>query len=336
MKIFLPFKPRMTGGTSIFVDKFREKAEILGHRVTLKFEPDYEVMLLVVQAPFKYVMHAALNRKLIVQRLDGVNYWSVAGPKFPILNLKGMIIRHLFATSTIYQSEYSKYCCNLFLGKKYREISTIIYNGVNTNIFNPNGNIVTLRDNPDQHILINASDYRRIDQVEPIIESTKIYIKKYHSNTKLILIGNFRGNAKKVIEKHKNNKFLVLLGPIQNNKLAVYLRSSDVFLHTHQNPACPNNVIEAMACGLPICGVSDGAMPELINISKNGYLIPANGNGFWIIRKLDYPEIAKNIATCIKSKSLIKEINYREVKLNYNLDVMVNKYLNFIKDCNAD
>ena len=40
--------------------------------------------------------------------------------------------------------------------------------------------------------------------------------------------------------------------------------AGDVFLAFHRNEACPNVVLEAMACGLPILYVESGATPELV------------------------------------------------------------------------
>ena len=61
------------------------------------------------------------------------------------------------------------------------------------------------------------------------------------------------------------------LGPINNSEVARYARGADVFVISHLNPPCPNNVIEAMACGLPIVGTNTGAMSELVN--DNGLLV---------------------------------------------------------------
>jgi glycosyltransferase involved in cell wall biosynthesis len=108
--------------------------------------------------------------------------------------------------------------------------------------------------------------------------------------------------------------------------LPQYERGSDLFLFTHLNPACPNNIIEAMACGLPICGVSDGAMTELVANSVGGLLLPVDGNAFWRRRPYNTALFAKNInelitmKTAFAQKSRVRAVNY------FSLEKMLDEY----------
>ena len=79
-----------------------------GHEVFFEYRPDYDILFLIVQAPFQYLLEATKKKIPIVQRLDGVWYYSVAGWKFPLYNLKAMLIRHFFSDFSVYQSKYSK------------------------------------------------------------------------------------------------------------------------------------------------------------------------------------------------------------------------------------
>jgi glycosyltransferase involved in cell wall biosynthesis len=58
------------------------------------------------------------------------------------------------------------------------------------------------------------------------------------------------------------------------------LFSSDI------NAACPNSVIEALACGLPVIAYDTGALPELL--TNGAGCIAAYGGNVW---KLDQPNI---------------------------------------------
>lgn len=328
MKIFLPFTVQSIGGTSTFAAKFKEGIERRGHQVSFEFSEDYDILFLIAQGPFEYLLHAKKNNKPIVQRLDGVYYWSVASWKFPFFNAKAAYIRHFFTDFTVYQSEYSQYCVNRFLGREANEKSTTIYNGVDLNLFKPSGPRQELRDNPTQKIFFTASAFRRADQIIPIIEAVGIYRKKYNNNCQLVIAGNFKGKVANVPDQYRHFPYLRFLGRVNNPDLPAYERAADIFLHTHLNPPCPNNVIEAMACGLPICGVADGGMPELVQEGRNGLLVPAVGDAFWRRRSIDVVAFADNMQKILERRNKYSQMSRRIAEEYFSLDSMIADYAN--------
>jgi glycosyltransferase involved in cell wall biosynthesis len=252
----------------------------------------------------------------------------VAKWKYPLLNFPPLFIRKFFSDYTIYQSNYSKYCANAFLGKKKNEKYSIIYNGVDTTFFSPDGERMdTLRDNPKQKLFITVSKFRRYDQIMPIIEALEIYKKKYSTNFKLLIIGDFCREVEHIPSQFRRFTHLDFLGKIRNEDLPKYERSSDLFLMTHLNPPCPNNVIEAMACGLPICGVNDGAMGEITAPGENSLLIPSEEDAFWKRRTYDTGQLADNIHSMVSNLNSYSA-NARKVAVEkFSLDDMTARYL---------
>jgi glycosyltransferase involved in cell wall biosynthesis len=330
MKIFLPFKIKGIGGTATFAAKFKGGMEARGHQVFFEEPEDYDVLFLNVQAPFRYLFDAKKKGKKIVQRLDGTYYWSVAGWKYPLFNLKARIIRHFFADFTVYQSHYSKYCAEKFLGKKRKDPSEIICNGVDLDIFSPQGEKQDVRDNPDQKIFFTASAFRREDQITPILEALEVYKSKYTDNFKFLVAGTFSPKISHIPEKWAYFKNIQFIGKIENSDLPTYERAADVFLFTHLNPPCPNNVIEALACGLPICGVADGAMPELIKSKENGLLIAAQGDAFWKGRQYDADSFSDNLDNIMKGKVFCNRESRYDVENRFALDQMINNYISIL------
>ena len=325
MKIFLPFKVTDIGGTSTFAKKFKLGMEKLGHEVNLDYSNDYDVMFLIVQCPFKYLFDAKKRGVKIVQRLDGAYHWSVGGWRFPIFNTKAAIIRHFFADYTIYQSQFSRDCVNRFLGPKHHEQSSIIYNGVDTTVFSPVGSRENLRDNSKQLIFLTASAFRHESQIVPIFKSLDYYAKAINANFKLVIAGSFTERLSILPDNYKGRSYVKFVGKVSNEKIANYARSADVFLFTHPNTSCPNNVIEAMACGLPICGIADGAMPELVD--KNvGRLMNVSGTGFWRQRKFDVVKFANNLAIVTNNRTRFSLFARKSVVNRYSLQTMCMKY----------
>ncbi len=328
MKIFIPFTLKDTGGTSTFAQKFKQGLEQRGHEVFFEFQKDYDILFVIVQCNPLYLLHAKRNKKKIIHRLDGVYYWSVAKWKYPLLNLAPRLIHKFFADFTVYQSRYSQYCAEKFLGRKKEGKFSIIYNGMDTALFSPIGEkIDNLRDNPDQKIFLTVSKFRRKDQILPLIEALEIYKNKYNRNFKFLIIGDFSREVADIPSQFKKFTQLNFIGKIKNEDLSKYERSSDVFLMTHLNPPCPNNILEAMACGLPICGINDGAMSEITVPGKNSLLIDSPGDAFWKRRIYDTQKLADNLNSLVKNASFYSDNSRRIVEEKFSLDAMIDNYL---------
>lgn len=336
MKIFLPFKiNNIGGGTSMFAKKFKEGMERRGHEVFFEYRPDYDILLMIVQAPFKYLFEAKRRKKKIIQRLDGAYYWSTVGPRYFLYNLKAKIIRHFFTDFTIYQSKYCKYCADKFLGRKKHDNYTIIYNGVDLNSFSPEGEKIELRNNPEQKIFFTVSVFRRKEQIVPILKALKIYRDKYDNNFKFIIAGAFMPEVSHIIEKYSDFKNIIFLGNLNNNTVPQYERASDVFLFTQLNPSCPNNVIESLACGLPICGVADGSMLEIIENDKNGLLLPAKGDAFWRMRQYNPEMFADNLNRIVKNRQNFSDAARKFSLERFSVDKMIDLYIKVFIDQTA-
>jgi glycosyltransferase involved in cell wall biosynthesis len=57
-------------------------------------------------------------------------------------------------------------------------------------------------------------------------------------------------------------------------------RSAHLLYSADLNAACPNSVIEALACGLPVLAFDTGALQELV-VGDAGRVVPYGGPGAW-------------------------------------------------------
>lgn len=325
MKIFLPIHLKKTGGTSRFAQNIQQQAAVNGHQVIFDYQPHYDALLVVVSCPLRYLIDAKRRGKPIIHRLDGTYYKStIAGHLYPLYNMKAKLIQHRFADFTIYQSQYSKYCCDIFLGAPRPEQHRIIYNGVDINHFTPDGTHKNLHDNPQQHVFITWSRFRRPDQILPILAAYQAY-RTEHPNSKLIILGNFADELANIADQQI--KQVEFIGPIEHRNLPSFARGADLFVISHQNPPCPNNVLEAMALGLPICGVDDGAMSELTTPGLNSELINTSGDSFDKPRDLDTDAFADNMNKIMQNRSAYSLHSRRLAQRRFRLDEMVNNYL---------
>jgi glycosyltransferase involved in cell wall biosynthesis len=84
------------------------------------------------------------------------------------------------------------------------------------------------------------------------------------------------------------------------HEIARWLAASNVFCLPSHSEGCPNVVIEALSCGLPVVASNVGGIPELLN-SRCGILVPPGDSrqlARGLSRALDYPWNRQEIAKC--------------------------------------
>ena len=64
---------------------------------------------------------------------------------------------------------------------------------------------------------------------------------------------------------------------VTKEKLKDNLRKMSIFVCLEKNPPCPNSVLEALACGLPVVGFDNGSLLELVG-SNAGIIVKQEGN----------------------------------------------------------
>lgn len=56
--------------------------------------------------------------------------------------------------------------------------------------------------------------------------------------------------------------------------IPAFLTGAKFLVHTSQSEGCPNVVMEAMACGLPVVAMETGEIPYLVEDGKTGFVVP--------------------------------------------------------------
>lgn len=190
----------------------------------------------------------------IIQRLDGVYYPSKHSDKYLEFNREMKDIYLNYTDYAIFQSEYSRKQVFEMFGTMPSDRYSIIPNGADLNIFYPSDNQATI---PTR--FITTGNFRNIDMIGPIVESLDL-LQAAGKAFSLDIVGPISLKEKKSI---LSRSYVRNYETLDQPTLANSLRNSDIFLYTHLNPPCPNSVIEAISCGLPIVGYDSGSMSEL-------------------------------------------------------------------------
>jgi len=120
--------------------------------------------------------------------------------------------------------------------------------------------------------------------------------------------GPERGNLEKLIKKLELNN-VTLTGAIPRDDLISLYLEADLYVLPSTAEALPLTILEAMSSGLPIISTTVGAIPEIIENEKNGFLIePHDINALkQAIKKLiNNPSLARKIGCNNRNKILNK------------------------------
>lgn len=149
----------------------------------------------------------------------------------------------------IFQSEFSQ---KMFL--KHFGPTThphrIIYNGVPKS-FSPVGPKYNY---PFEKTLLCSGKWRTHKRLKAIIDGFREL-----KNIGLAILGEDVS-----IDTQEN---ILVLGHISHQQLPFYLRGADAFIHLSWLDWCPNVVVEALACGLPVLCSHNGGTKELVRDS---------------------------------------------------------------------
>ena len=105
-------------------------------------------------------------------------------------------------------------------------------------------------------------------------------LRQRRSDIRLVIVGEgpYRAQLEKQIENGGLGKSVYLAGAQPHESLAEWYNAADIFCLASSSEGCPNVVLEAMACGLPVVTTAAGA--ELVTSSSLGILTDRTGIAF--------------------------------------------------------
>lgn len=239
----------------------------------------------------------------VIQRLDGIYYPSKHGNKHIELNSEIKKIYLKYTDHVVFQSNYSKKQCFEMLGVKDQQNYSIIINGVNKEIFIPDN-----RESASEIIeFITTGNFRNIDMIEPVVAALDSLAGKF--DFRLNIIGPIVNESLKGLLQRD---YVVTHGSKTIYEIAEILPKMDIFIYSHLNPPCPNSVLEAISCGLPVVGFDSGSMNELCWFSKD-LLAYVSDDTFQKYEDFNPEALAEKIELCIDNYSY-----YRKLALDHS------------------
>ena len=323
--------PRVDGlaGVASFRLKFENGLRARGVDITHNTsEPSDAILVLAGTKHLLPLWRARSRGQRIVQRLDGINWvhrvrW--AGLKYTVRAIYGnwnlSFIRARLADEVIYQSQFINRWWNDWY-RPARVPSSVIVNGVDLDQYTPDG----LHERPPMHyrLLIvegsmagglNSGLYYAVELADRISQKFKI---------ELNIVGKVDSHTKNQL-KDQTAFRINFMDTVKREHIPWLMRSSHLLFSAEVNPPCPNSVIEALSCGLPVIGFDTGALSELVQ-GDSGRLAPYGANQ-WKLEQPDIQALADAAEEVLQNNEKFRQSAREHAEENLSLEKMVAQYL---------
>jgi glycosyltransferase involved in cell wall biosynthesis len=188
----------------------------------------------------------------IVLNQNGVAYRGWAGVRTDELNdrLRTVLRR---ADHVVYQSAFCKVAADRFLGEPGGG-SEILHNAVDTAVFAP-----APEPPPGGPLILLGGDQTASYRLETALRTLALL-----PDARLLVTGTVFDSGRDLADELGLAARVLFTGRYAQRDAPSVYRRAHLLLHPKVNDPCPNVVLEALACGLPVVHSESGGTPELV------------------------------------------------------------------------
>lgn len=317
------------GGVTSFRLKFEEGLRTRGVEVINDAEQPADALLVLAGTRHLISLRNAKRRGIrIVQRLDGINWvhrirW--AGLRYTVRAIYGnrnlAFIRSRLADHVIYQSQFIKHWWEDWY-RPARVPSSVIINGADLSRYTPHG----LHERPSGHsrlLVVEGSLAGGLNYgIFNAASLASALAKKFR--VELMIVGHVDGQTKNKL-KDQTAFRLQFMDTVSREHIPWLMRSAHALFSAEVNPPCPNSVIEALSCGLPVIGFDTGSLSELVR-GDAGRLVPYGANP-WKLETPDIPALANAATEVLDDQPRFRTAAREQAEHSFDLETMVDEYL---------
>ncbi len=325
--------PRLAGlgGTASFQSKLTAGLVKRGVEVTYDLhDPDIRVILVV--GGTRYIREIERSRArgaLVVQRLDGINwvhrrrYTGVRHfLRAEINNRLIAYIRRRLADHIVYQSKFVKGWWQEQYGNTGKP-EFVIHNGVDLSLYNPKGPGELPKDIYRLLLVEGRLGGGYHMGLENAVELASQLQNLHRLPVSLRVIGEVPGRLRDQV-KRSTTVPIEWLGVIERMRIPEQDRSAHALFSADLNAACPNAVIEALACGLPVLAFDTGALGELVTDGSGQ--VTDYGGDVWRLDPPDVKTLADASVDVFKRNPQYRRAARALAEKRYDLEQMIDSY----------
>jgi glycosyltransferase involved in cell wall biosynthesis len=267
----------------------------------------------------------------IVQRLDGINWLHRrlrTGARHFLRAEYGnrllALLRARFVSRIVYQSEFVRGWWRECYGAE-RAPTSVIHNGVDLAVFTPNGP----HERPAERFRLLLVEGSLQGGYETGLESALALAERLAETfpLELAVAGRVSPETQTVFQA-KSRLPIQWVGLVPHADIPALDRSAHLLYSSDLNAACPNSVIEALACGLPVAAFATGALPELVT-GDSGRVVPYGGDP-WKLEQPDIPALANAAAQILLEQAHFRTGARARAEAAFGLDRMVEAYVDVL------
>jgi glycosyltransferase involved in cell wall biosynthesis len=266
----------------------------------------------------------------VAQRLDGMNWVHKRTHtglrhylRSEVNNWILATIRRRLADHIVYQSQFSRNLWETVWGP-ISASAEVVYNAVDLAAYQPQGP----GEPPTDHIRIlvveGHLDNGHELEAEHAMRLRSELESRLHTPVELMVAGDVPESIRKSMEARFPG-WVTWKGVVKRSEIPELDRSSHLLFPVEINAACPNSVIEAMACGLPVISFSTGSLSELVD-DDAGRVVPYGGN-YWKLEPGDIPALADAALEVLNDLPAYRQRARQRAERLFGVDEMVEKYL---------
>lgn len=293
--------------------------------------PDCDVVLVIGGTRLLHTLYERKRRGVpIVQRLNGINWIhrrsSTGLRHFLRAELNNQLMRTVrsrFADTVVYQSKFA-------MDWWEREHGTtpcpswVVYNGVPLDQYSPEE--PTKR--PEDRVVLLvvegnlAGGYEiGLDWAMSLAGSVG---ERSDRPVELVIVGKVPDQVRASYDENRNFQ-VRWFGYQPPEEIPKLDRTAHVLFATDIHPACPNSVIEAMACGLPVVSFDTGALGELVQ-GESGRIVDYGGNP-WRLDSPDIQSLSDATMDILGDQPRFRLGARNQAEARFGLERMVDEYL---------
>jgi len=328
----LPRLSESGGGPASFFARFKAGLQRRGIPVTHDPRDPAVTAILIIGGTTQLwdVWRARQRGVRVVQRLNGMNWmhrkrrtpWG-AYLRAERSNWLLSWIRRNLADHIIYQSEFARGWWQTVYGK-VRARGSVVYNGVDLREFSPIGG----NTRPSSHYRLLLVEGRigagNVEGLSNAVELAQEMDRLTPRGVRLQVVGEVDALTREQFERQSGG-ILDWAGQASRDQIPAMDRSAHLLFSADLNAACPNAVVEALACGLPVAAFATGALPELIE-GDCGRVTPY-GSNYWNLEKPDVPTLARAAMEILADQPRFRAEARRRAEGLFDVEHMLDAYL---------
>jgi glycosyltransferase involved in cell wall biosynthesis len=231
----------------------------------------------------------------LVQRLNGMNWLHRVEPtpmkayfRSELNNWLLAFIRRSIVHHIVYQSQFSHWWWNDRFGKLETRFS-VVYNSVDLSAYSPSDSIIPPRNQIRILVMEGHMGGFYSSGLKTGIGLARQLQTISGIPVELVVAGDVPEHLKQQASREEGCR-VSFLGIVPPDTVPALTREMHMLFSADLNAACPNSVVESLACGLPVTAFDTGALKEMVPDAA-GAVVPY-GSNYWKLEKPDINALA--------------------------------------------